>query len=852
MSAERIRPLADQEADGAGGLDTVNNISMGDPSATYGSCPPRLSPAHEALCEEHAVPVRVALDAGLYTARTEQELPADAHWIVDKGVGGADALPALVRPLKQPVSGDAFQVHPAVPVVGLDADSPAKYVSPSRRAGTLRFGIVRDVEGPVTLVVEGFFQSLAALSWAPADWSIFLIAGIQSWMVRSGVDGEPSRPAPDLAVLGGRDVVIVPDADVASNPRVFRGATALGRACGDFGASSVRFVRVPGAGKDGLDDVLARMPEGERTEWLEAAVSGAVDTPADRPAGSGGVADGGSLPLVDIVQPTRVVEAAVVEALKARTGRRQVFRVGDELACLSMRRDGGLEARRLDASGLLHEISQTVDVARVSAKGVPVHCALPPALLSVIPEAARGELPELAGVTTAPMILADGTVLTQPGYDERSGMYLAPSREMVGLDVPEHPTDDDLVAARSLIRDELLAMDGAGGYDSWIFKDVADQTHAAAALLTLFVRPHLGKAPLMLCSALTPGSGKGYLIDVLHRVAFGSPAAFMVMTSNADETEKRVAAELLRGASSIVLDEVQPAEGARSHGEHGSRLGHSAVLSGTTAEWYRGRILGRTETVELRNVATWFATGNNVETPEDVASRVLAIRFASDRDDITTRGNWRHRGADWATENRPALVRAALVILRAWYARGRPAAPRTLSLGRYEEWQDVIGGALHLAGFEDFLGNVMEVRASADNALIERTEFLEWVAKHFAPGTRFTASDLIGENARNPIAPAPYDLSWKTLDSRDLSRYLKNSGSWAGDMRVAEAGKVHNVRAFTLEEKVSVLGGSGAAAPAAPAAPVAPPAPTPSVFALPTDEDDAPALPTVSELGGGA
>jgi len=65
------------------------------------------------------------------------------------------------------------------------------------------------------------------------------------------------------------------------------------------------------------------------------------------------------------------------------------------------------------------------------------------------------ELPKLTSVITAPCLRPDGTLLDESGYDPATGLYLDPEGLAVPA-LPEHPTDADINAARTLIMDDLL------------------------------------------------------------------------------------------------------------------------------------------------------------------------------------------------------------------------------------------------------------------------------------------------------------------------------------------------------------------------------------------------------------
>jgi len=846
---------------------------------------PSLDAAHARELVESAIIPAVAVGQNVYTAYDRDELPAYAQWIADKH--GDDVFPALVYPMVEPDGTETGQVKPVLGSVSNADGRVLKYVSPRKADGTPpKLPVLRQVpNAKVTLIVEGVKQALAALSWAPEDWSIYRIAGIHSWMVSSDADGEKGTPTPHLAVVQGQRVVIIPDADARTNIHVFAGATALGEACEEYGAKSVKFARLPGGGKDGLDDVLAGLADDDaRRSMLASWVRNAKAKPADldkreqqalwredRKKRAAAVAfaprEGDELPRIDVGGPALEVTRKLVEMLAERAGGSRVFHRDDALVRIrrSEGRGGQLgpyKASELNRAALRRELLQVCSPYIIDGRGDFKDSAIPDIIVDLVADC-WDALPWLSGVTRAPVVLEGGTVLTAPGYDPSSGLYLDLSRELAGIDVPEHPTDADLEEATALLRDDLFAMDGVDGYDGWIFKTEADQTHAVAGLLTPLARTLTSCVPLLLFDGVHRGVGKGGAANAIHQIAFGVPAAFQTTPTSDEEMDKRIAAKLMAGAESVVLDEVQSSDGT-------SRLESPALGAALTSAIYEARRLGGSEMCSLPNMASWYGTGNNVQVPGDMARRVYVCRLESDRPDLESRDNFRHDLDTWIPENRARLLRACLILIRAWYDRGQPEAPRTFGFKSFTEWQRVIGGVLHLAGFRGFLSTVQEVREKVDSEAVDNAEHWEWVATHFAAGTRFGAADVIARAKADPDAPAPYGKSWSDFDARSLSMYYGTHPRWYGDLRIREDGKLHGRgKAYVVEHLpvgVTVLptGDPGAPAPA----PSTPAGPRPAAGAAPGEvieftnrkgftERVSRAMPpmtgkTIAELGGDA
>ncbi len=206
-----------------------------------------LSDAHLEHLTASAIDPAVAVAAGVRTAHVVADLPEALRW--------CKSAPGIVFPYRSPAGEIVEQYRPDKPVEITEGHS-AKYLFPTNCAPGLN--VHPDMVGRLTsagriVIVEGTKQHLAAVTAAAdLDVAVVGIAGCYGWS--SG--GEPS---PDLALVpwSGRDVVVIFDADLATNIDVHTAAVRLGDELELRGADAVKFVSLPGVDKSGLDDVLA-------------------------------------------------------------------------------------------------------------------------------------------------------------------------------------------------------------------------------------------------------------------------------------------------------------------------------------------------------------------------------------------------------------------------------------------------------------------------------------------------------------------------------------------------------------------------------------------------------------------
>ena len=117
----------------------------------------------------------------------------------------------------------------------------------------------------------------------------------------------------------------------------------------------------------------------------------------------------------------------------------------------------------------------------------------------------------LVGVVEAPAFRPDGSILSQPGYDARTGYVYTPSDQFPT--VAERPTIEDATKARAELEEVFC---------DFPFDSPASRAVPLAALLTLLARPAIaGCTPGFVKTANTRGSGKTLTADVVSLIATG-------------------------------------------------------------------------------------------------------------------------------------------------------------------------------------------------------------------------------------------------------------------------------------------------------------------------------------------
>lgn len=286
----------------------------------------------------------------------------------------------------------------------------------------------------------------------------------------------------------------------------------------------------------------------------------------------------------------------------------------------------------------------------------------------------------LDAVTTAPVFLADGSILQARGYNAAARVFLEPS---VSVDVPDDATIDDARAAIATLTDILQGFD---------FAEEADRSSWLAALLSPLVKSATNNAPapLFCVSASSAGGGKTLLANVIAQIITGAGIENSPYNpKDPAEWGKRLTA-FVKAASAV-----------RAFDNCNGPFGDENLDRLITASTWSDRVLGASEAPPLPIVTTWLATGNNIEPQGDTVRRVLIVRLDVKEERPQERTGFKYNlEGDYAIQHRSELLSAALTILRAYHCAGRPTQALP-AWGSFSTWSTLVRGALVWAGCAD-------------------------------------------------------------------------------------------------------------------------------------------------------
>lgn len=335
-------------------------------------------------------------------------------------------------------------------------------------------------------------------------------------------------------------------------------------------------------------------------------------------------------------------------------------------------------------------------------------------------------LPVLRGVTETPTLRPDGTVLSADGYDAASGLILD-TRGVIFPPVPDEPTHGDAVAALAVLK---------GVIEGFPFVDDAARSVALSAILTAVCRRAIRTAPLHGFSAPTMGTGKSLLAEVVSMIVTGRAPSVMNQSSSEEEDKKRLLSVLMQGDPVLVIDNItRPVTG-------------EALCSVLTQETWQERRLGANTNQIVNTNALFIANGNNLEFREDMSTRAILCVM----DARMERPETRPFEVDLRVEvprRQGELVAAALTVLRAFVVEGRPGLDKLETFGRFEEWSDLVRGALVWAGEADPC-DTRRLVAVGDSAREELVVLVDAWQAAVGIGKEVTAQNLI-DTAGHPM-----------------------------------------------------------------------------------------------------
>lgn len=383
---------------------------------------------------------------------------------------------------------------------------------------------------------------------------------------------------------------------------------------------------------------------------------------------------------------------------------------------------------------------------------------------------------KLAGVITTPTLRPDGTLLSEPGYDEATRLLLIDPPTMPAI--PSEPSKQDALKAAQTL-DGLL--------DEFPFVDAPSRSVALSALITPVVRGAMAVAPLHATTAPVAGSGKSYIIDIASAISLGQRAPVIAAGRDEAETEKRLVAALFGGQPIISIDNVN------------GQLGGDFLCQMIERPVVTPRILGLSKNERIESRATTFATGNNIQLLGDMTRRVLLCTLDpnTERPELRT---FSSKPYETVIADRGKFIAAALTVVRAYIVADSPGEAKPLA--SFEQWSRLVRSALIWLGREDPIATMEAARVDDPITASLRGLFAAWegavgTGAKSAGELKALAEDRWSDKLTHPeFNQALREVAESRrgeIDARALGRYLgRHRGRIIDGLKLQDTEDTHN------------------------------------------------------------
>jgi hypothetical protein len=340
--------------------------------------------------------------------------------------------------------------------------------------------------------------------------------------------------------------------------------------------------------------------------------------------------------------------------------------------------------------------------------------------------------------------------------------------------VPKHPTFGDISRALRQLVEVFL---------DFPFRDRASKRAYLALLLLPFCRDLIeGPTPIHVIGKPAPGTGAGLAVDVFAMISTGRTAVAQAEAESTAEFRKNLTAFLMGGEPYYFLDNLHQS------------LNDPAFAAALTTGFWRDRVLGKSELVNMPIRNTWIVAGNNPELSEELARRSVLIWLDAQMEDPCSRTKFRHPALiDYVRTERGWLIWACLTLVQAWVAERhiviygpkswgvgdpdhigeflakakrrnlhvtvRRKVPGTARLASFDSWARTMSGILEGAGVRGLLDNRSKLKERTTDAVAAMREFVTlWYSTHGQHDVRVGSFEKGGQSDNYAMVPAPGTL----------------------------------------------------------------------------------------------
>jgi hypothetical protein len=411
----------------------------------------------------------------------------------------------------------------------------------------------------------------------------------------------------------------------------------------------------------------------------------------------------------------------------------------------------------------------------IGYQGVPA----PPAVASLLFEHEL-DLPTFVELASSPVFTEDGELISDEGLHRESGIFLANSGDLSLPKVPSTITSEDLKKAISILVVELLGdfeLDGIGRDDlvKAALGGQADNPPPASLLNTIglileqFARA-LIQGPVMphLITKTAKGAGGGLLSNCIQVIVDGQPSS-RPMPRSEEERRKAITTALKNGARFFCWDNVA------------GDVSSPALASATTEPVWTDRLLGQSAEISIPVRCSFMLVGIRPLLSDELRRRTSLIEMKPQTAKPEHRSGFRHNDLmQYVKQHRGDFVWAALVLIKNWLQKGRPAPKHAPVIGSYQAYRNVIGGIIEAAApnwitWQSNRDALDEIASDGENDEIENLLSVWWEHGISTNGDEASALCTLAETHKVTLPVKRVQMGGEhEYSSRSLGKYLKS------------------------------------------------------------------------------
>ncbi len=355
---------------------------------------------------------------------------------------------------------------------------------------------------------------------------------------------------------------------------------------------------------------------------------------------------------------------------------------------------------------------------RKKTKGSPLQP--PKSVMDAIVGRQGSGLSPISMASGNPILRKDGSIVQTNGYDRLSGVFIQLDAKFPV--VPDSPTKADALASLAMLK---------GPFRGFPFVDPTDHAVVIASILTGVISFTLSAKPAVGVNSFVAATGKTMLVNTISIIVTGAPLRQINAAKASTETEKRIDGLLLEGNPIIGVDNIS------------DRFGDDKLCTSVTSSRIGVRPLGTSNIAHVK-APLLFLNGNNLQPKGDFCRRMLCCTLDAGMDDPSSR-NFDFSAQAEAAANRPALLVAALIILRAYQVAGSPHCGLK-PVGSFEEWSRRVRDALVWLGEPDVATTINQVREGDPERRVLKDMLVGW--QHVIGTEKVRTSEVISKAAK--------------------------------------------------------------------------------------------------------